>query len=366
MKTYQDSKGFIWVMTKNGIAQFDGIEFKNYTKKEGLPDFNIKSFVEDRNGMIWTLSKSGISRFTGERFIYYPPVGIGYENIIFQQVLKYFNDHLWFIGNYQGKTRLISFRDGIYTNHSKNNAIIDSLKIDYIQQAKNQNGILLVTNNKIYRWNRDSLIDITPDYTIEDLASLAKYYNCFNRRYSPVTFDWNKLYMIAQEDTLIAPKAATRKGSEILLMNDSIVSKLEWKREYPYNSMMDRDNILWVSSEGGLFKYYSNAFLNFTPDHGLNENIWSVVEDHSGNIWFASFTKGLQMYDGEKLHDRNEIFEVRDEPLYIGAKKLSNGKIFFPSNTGVLQWDGYEFSDVKWVRGQTEIVYENSNTNEIL
>src|SRR6056297_304682 len=125
MRTIQDSKGFLWIVTKNGISQFDGIEFINYTKEDGLPDSKVIDVLEDSEGVIWVLSKSGISKFNGTHFIFYPPQDTFQSNYLGEN-LVFYNNRLWFCDDYQNNRDLISFKDGIYTNHSKNNLLIDS------------------------------------------------------------------------------------------------------------------------------------------------------------------------------------------------------------------------------------------------
>jgi hypothetical protein len=49
----QDSKGFIWLATDNGVSRFDGKEFKNFTSDDGLPDNDIIEICEDALGRIW-------------------------------------------------------------------------------------------------------------------------------------------------------------------------------------------------------------------------------------------------------------------------------------------------------------------------
>ena len=367
MRTIQDSKGFLWIVTKHGISQFDGIEFINYTKEDGLPDSKVIDVLEDSEGVIWVLSKSGISKFNGNHFIFYPPQDTFQSNDLGKN-LVFFNHRLWFCDDHQNNRDLISFKDGIYTNHSKNNLLIDSLSILNYRVSKNQDGILIGTENKIYRWNDNMLEDLTPDYSIDNLASLSRFYNNYNLIYQPLKelLDLENLETFAQDNILISGGYHRQRNGCVYIINPRTIAKLKWEHEHFNNSFIDRDSIMWVSSEGGLFKYYSDAFLNFTPAHGLNENIWSVVEDDIGNIWFASFTKGLQMYDGGKMYDRNEIFDVRNEALYVGATKLSNGTLYFPSNSGVIKWEDNQFSDVEWVRGQTEIVFENSVNKEIM
>ncbi|MCK7535148.1 MAG: hypothetical protein MZV63_31270 [Marinilabiliales bacterium] len=37
MGAMQDSRGYIWMNTRNGLAQFDGHSFTSYYRKDGLP-----------------------------------------------------------------------------------------------------------------------------------------------------------------------------------------------------------------------------------------------------------------------------------------------------------------------------------------
>ena len=55
----QDSKGFIWVATSNGVARFDGNRFEKFTVENGLPDNEILKITEDFKGRIWFTSFTG-------------------------------------------------------------------------------------------------------------------------------------------------------------------------------------------------------------------------------------------------------------------------------------------------------------------
>jgi ligand-binding sensor domain-containing protein len=69
---YQDSRGFLWIITRNGISRFDGYEFINYFRKDGLPTSTINQIFEDNKGNIWALSSKGLSRYNGYRFEHFP------------------------------------------------------------------------------------------------------------------------------------------------------------------------------------------------------------------------------------------------------------------------------------------------------
>ena len=50
---FQDSKGFIWIGTDNGLVKYDGATFKVYTTQDGLTDNTIFKIYEDYKGRIW-------------------------------------------------------------------------------------------------------------------------------------------------------------------------------------------------------------------------------------------------------------------------------------------------------------------------
>ena len=50
---FQDSKGFMWIATDNGVVKYDGHEFVTYNTADGLTDNTVFGFFEDYKGRIW-------------------------------------------------------------------------------------------------------------------------------------------------------------------------------------------------------------------------------------------------------------------------------------------------------------------------
>lgn len=54
---FQDSKGFIWLGTLNGLNLYDGYSFKTFMPETGdkisLADNRIEEISEDKNGFLW-------------------------------------------------------------------------------------------------------------------------------------------------------------------------------------------------------------------------------------------------------------------------------------------------------------------------
>src|SRR5258708_19196243 len=59
----QDSHGFLWFCTLNGLSRFDGYRFENYNVEQGLPDPRIYDLLETRNGTYWIATQRGVARF---------------------------------------------------------------------------------------------------------------------------------------------------------------------------------------------------------------------------------------------------------------------------------------------------------------
>ena len=62
--------GFLWFGTlENGISQYDGEKFVNFTTDDGLADNSVWAIHQDRDGYIWLGTRSGVSRYDGEEFV---------------------------------------------------------------------------------------------------------------------------------------------------------------------------------------------------------------------------------------------------------------------------------------------------------
>lgn len=73
---YSDWKGRMWLATSGaGISlatgnPFEQLHFKNYTKKDGLPNDYVLSCAGDKNGNLWIATENVLSRFNPERNIF--------------------------------------------------------------------------------------------------------------------------------------------------------------------------------------------------------------------------------------------------------------------------------------------------------
>ncbi|MFZ1784059.1 MAG: two-component regulator propeller domain-containing protein [Ferruginibacter sp.] len=88
----QDSEGYYWVATDDGLSRFDGSRCKNYRKNahdsSSLSNNLCYNLLEDKQGNIWIGTYQGINRYnkkTGTFTRYnlsHPKISAGYNNIV--------------------------------------------------------------------------------------------------------------------------------------------------------------------------------------------------------------------------------------------------------------------------------------------
>ncbi len=104
------------------------------------------------------------------------------------------------------------------------------------------------------------------------------------------------------------------------------------KNGYIYSMYEDHRGNLWFSTErGGVTRYDGKSFKNFTKKEGLpDDKAYSMIEDRVGNLWIGTFGGGICKYDGrsfthfgekEGLINNNvvSILEDRKGDIWIGT-----------------------------------------------
>ncbi len=130
--------------------------------------------------------------------------------------------------------------------------------------------------------------------------------------------------------------------------NFSSYSKLQGlKQQNIYCMLEDKAGNLWFGTNGGgASKFDGKSFTHYSRKEGLSSNVVRcMMEDKKGNIWFGSFNGGLSRFDGISFSrfttnnglSNNDIFCMLED---------NAGNIWLGTNGGgVCRFDGKNFTN---------------------
>jgi ligand-binding sensor domain-containing protein/signal transduction histidine kinase len=381
----QDSRGFIWFCTAEGLSRFDGYEFKNYPKEHGLPNRYIYDFLETRRGRIWIGTANGLVLFdprgqpagspNAENSPMFTTYRLPVEEKGDQIISEIYEDRdgiVWLGSNY-----------GLFRLTEEN----DQTKIDYIELGEspyaklhyisslNQdtNGDLWIcSNNFLFRRKTDGRLErygkengFAPG-EVNDPSTKYPFTSLLidkeGRYWASTAFGLAKLVKDPQPGQNIVERLYTQKDG---LVTNNIMGLF-----------LSKDQKIWVLTPLEISKYLpeSDTFRSYTKDHGLAENggVTSMLEDQEGNLWVgqnggavkiarSGFTSFRQT-DGI-THLPASIFENKAGRIYALSDHLGEGK------EAIFRFDENKFTGVRikalqnlknWGWGVHKIAFEDS------
>jgi ligand-binding sensor domain-containing protein len=113
--------------------------------------------------------------------------------------------------------------------------------------------------------------------------------------------------------------------------------------------LTDKSGTIWVGTHGGVFRYNPSAdssggqsFSLFQPLPPIN--VTGIMEDQSGNIWFASEDNGVYRYDGKTITNIAEKEGLGNN--YAGGMAQDKaGNMWFTMKNGICRYDGKTFTE---------------------
>lgn len=274
-QAFQDSKGFVWIGTDNGVVRFDGGEMRLFSAAQGLTDNTVFGFFEDRRGNIWFRTFSGLISYyadSARKVVTYP-----FNNLIVDSLrANILNDvkvdsagSLYFFPSMTGPSYVIDAAG----------------KISLLEKARDTSFIYLHT---IDAQRHEYAIGIV------GIPRLLKGIKVGDR-YFPATIDLN---------FHSSPVATYRYHNDALyvVVNRNVFRMRNDQLDLLYTSpepiisfTIDKSGKFWVGMFGGGVQYFQDdSFVLATPIRQLaNASVSGILQDHEGGFWFTTLDRGV-------------------------------------------------------------------------
>ncbi len=280
----QDSTGYMWFATQDGLNKYDGRDFKYYDIQ--FEDVTRATYSKlgkiyiAKNGEIWVVSNSGnLKKYNSEKDIF--ETISAFENV---STLVHDETQNFYIGTYN---------KGIYkVNHQTKDTIqflkaADANRTVYSFFKTNTGSILATTNNGFFEINEDTYVFRK---VIEEIN-----FSAFSQAKT------NTFYLGSYGQGLFIKPANKSEYKQFKGFKNAPIPKDLIIQDL----LVDRRNQLWIATYGQ--GVYLVNFENETIQHfkenknnpfALHYNdVLCLYEDNTGTIWLGTDGTGLSYYD---------------------------------------------------------------------
>ena len=342
----QDSRGFMWFGTQDGLNRYDGYNFIVY-KRSSLDTFSISSnwitsLFEDETGVIWIGTQGGgLNRFDRitEKFTAYVNDPADPFSLVNNDVRSVYQDKAgtYWVGTAEGvcsfnkqtgKFKLVRGVKGIES------AFVSTIFEDH------RGDIWFGTQGAgIFKLVKERGASVIINYTHK-----PDFANSLNNNFVNTVFeDKNKVIWVGTAGGLNKQLTAESGSFVTFRHDDKNPASLSFDRVQTI--FEDRLGILWIGTDGGGLNCFDpgdpfgTKFLRYQNDpidiNSLGENrVYTLLEDKSGTLWIGT-GGGLSKFDRKPKKFRH----YRTEPNNPNSLNVSEVWCFYEDREGIL-WIG--------------------------
>jgi signal transduction histidine kinase/ligand-binding sensor domain-containing protein/DNA-binding response OmpR family regulator len=306
---YQDSDGFMWFGTYDGLNRYDGYNFKVYRNKindKNSLSFNTIYYIEgDSKKNIWVGGSNGVCVFDKRESVFHSLAFISKKNTT--QILK---DVIHQIRSVSKESMLVASQNLgvlIYENGSfigkhvaiepyNNKTLPYSYDATVLENdAKNARCWVYVRNVGICQYSYDSK-------KIKVVYPLSMEVKCM--KLSADATLW-----LGTDEGLYSFNTHTNVLSANYLSNNCTVTDIN----------VDKKKNILVATDGcGIYKVIAETKkaipYNIAKDKQFikSNSIWSLHEDVAGNMWIGTLRGGISMIGNSPKNFKNNRFTIKD------------------------------------------------------
>jgi len=331
----QDPHGFLWAGTHHGVSRFDGLTFRNFTKKDGLLENIVTASWVDRRGRLWFGHPSGgVSRYDGRGFTVFPAAPVRQGKPV-TAIIQDTDGHLW-VGT-AGAGMLV---------------LRESSEGERFVPVRGGPATILelcLGSRKLWIGTDDGLFHVAK----LRLERVAGGEHLAARRFDSVELEGARVGAIWEGRRGLLWIGTRERGlfvSEASGRPDAAAPEVTAVRGLPdapiEHVASDGRGSVWIATEGdGLWCFAEqldgarvSQLKTYSIAEGLNhDQIKEIALDREGNLWFATFGGGLASYFGGRF----ETTQHSDNPLELAVWSIvedPQGTFWFGTDGGLVRF----------------------------
>ena len=306
---YQDTEGFLWFGTRNGLNKYDGYNFHIFRESDPdnhISNSHIECMAEDEKGRLWVGTKRGLNRYdraTGTFIPYYASdssSSISHNNVLC--LLKNCRGVFW-AGTLNGLDRYIPEKDRF--EHITFDGRLAGTTVYALAEDPDENMWIGAENglyvynphtNSIrqYRHNPNDMRSIPPD------RIAALYCDSKGRVWIGLRRQGVCLYDAENNDFIRFDKSNGLNDNTIRCIAEDKAGTILVGTFNGLNSY-DEENRTFISA-------YGNSEQDMIPIR--NFSVYDVLCDRSGTVWVGTYSGGVSYYS-----DYNQRFRFHDPAM---------------------------------------------------
>jgi len=337
----QDSYGYLWMGTQNGVVRYDGYNYKVYqlgsARLNKLGITSINSIFEDAEKRLWISTfQNGIFMYDryADTFRQYPFPG---KDV---QFLNFFGeDHhqnLWCRTQSNNINTIISFEPTtgkweLFGIDIKGANHIDA-KLCYPPCITANGTVWLPTGNGLYKYNGAGK-GLTGFFTTADTANTIGFSPVYEAPSQPGIL-WMNAFHGNNERLKIARLTCSDNTIKYYLPGKAPGATASANI---YTIFEDKKQRLWFCSDSGLSKLDrpTDRFTNYRKSDTGKNTFSNLLETQKGNFWLTS-TQGLTYFNTSS--GRFQLYTGAYAPPQINDKILDNtGQLWVGSSAGAFK-----------------------------
>lgn len=301
----QDSRGFMWIGSRNGLNRYDGYKFLIYrydaNNNNSVSNNLITDLAEDHDGNIWIGTQNGLneySRSTGTftRYLHSAADPNSISNNIINRIIFDSAGFLW-IATQDGGLDCYNTKTKLFRHH-RHSADVGSLPNDDVRtvfEDSQQQLWVGTSSGGLGLFDRKHNTFSKFPYTDPSSLKIAG-----NNVICMLENNPEQLWVGTQEDGLFLFNKKT-KTFQRFLHEDNNVNSLSSNTIYSLKK--DDEGNLWIGTENGglsVLDAKTNRFHNYlhdeVDDNSIDGNsIYGICRDKLGNMWLGAFSGGVNL-----------------------------------------------------------------------